>query len=188
MKKWTHSLKLHYIGMAGDDCFQTPNFIRMVIRMKNGLNQKRSDVKIAYIMLLPLLGLLSVFVVYPLFYAAFVSFFQWNFYQDSIFIGLSNYKAVITDSLFYKSLWTGLKFALLVIPAQFVAAFLFANLIRSIGGKLSGFVKTSIYIPHVISGVVASIIFIFIYDYHGGLANYLVEFFWIRASCVARRY
>lgn len=138
-------------------------------------DRKKADTRTAAVMLLPLLGLLSAFVIIPLFYAIFVSFFQWNFYQDNIFIGLKNYRAVLTDHLFFKSLWTGFKFAFIVIPAQFVGAFLFANLIKTLGGKIGGFVKTSIFIPHVISGVVASIIFIFIYDYDGGIANFIME-------------
>ncbi|MGP4079237.1 carbohydrate ABC transporter permease [Pseudalkalibacillus sp. R45] len=141
---------------------------------KNMYFMKKKDTTTAYLMLLPLLVLLSTFVVIPLIYAIFVSFYQWNFYQDSVFVGFDNFKSVIYDDQFYKSLWVGLKFALIVIPVQFVLAFLFANLIKTVGGKVSGFLKGSIYIPHVISGVVASIIFLFIYDYYGGLANFLV--------------
>lgn len=136
---------------------------------------KSSDRRTALFMLLPLLGLLTTFVIIPLIYAVYVSFYQWNFYQDNIFIGLKNYQLVLSDPLFYKAIWTGFKFALIVIPVQFVLAFLFANLIRTLGGKFGGFVKTSIYIPHVISGVVASIIFIFIYDFDGGIANFIVQ-------------
>ncbi|WP_099159499.1 carbohydrate ABC transporter permease [Virgibacillus ndiopensis] len=135
----------------------------------------RSDKKTAFLMLLPLIGLLTAFVIIPLFYAVFVSFYKWNFYQENIFIGFENYKRVLSDPLFYKAMWTGLKFAAIVIPIQFVLAFLFANLIRTLGGKFGGFVKTSIYIPHVISGVVASIIFLFIYDFDGGLANFIIQ-------------
>ncbi|WP_188454918.1 carbohydrate ABC transporter permease [Virgibacillus oceani] len=134
----------------------------------------RSDKKTAFLMLLPLIGLLTAFVIIPLFYAVFVSFYKWNFYQENIFIGFENYRRVLSDPLFYKAMWTGLKFAAIVIPAQFILAFLFANLIRTLGGKFGGFVKTSIYIPHVISGVVASIIFLFIYDFDGGLANFII--------------
>ncbi len=137
--------------------------------------QRKNDVKTAYMMLLPLLGLLSIFVIIPLIYAVNVSFNQWNFYQENVFIGFKNYKTVLTDPLFYDALLTGVKFTLLVIPAQFILAFLFAHLIKILTGKIGGFVKTSIYIPHVISGVVASIIFIFIYDYDGGFANYIIE-------------
>src|SRR5690606_3855174 len=135
---------------------------------------KRSDTNTAFIMLAPILVLLTCFVVIPLIYAIIVSFYEWNFYQDSVFIAFENYKRVLKDTLFYKSLLTGVKFSLLVIPTQFILAFLFANLIKSIGGRLGGFIKTSIYIPYVVSGVVASLIFMFIYNYNGGLANFIL--------------
>ncbi|HLU23113.1 MAG TPA: sugar ABC transporter permease [Bacillaceae bacterium] len=145
--------------------------------MKSQFSLKKNDVKTAYGMLLPNLILLSAFVVIPLIYAIYVSFYEWSFYQDNVFVGFQNFERVIKDPLFFKALWVGVKFTLIVIPAQLIAAFLFANLIRFVGGKIGGFVKTSIYVPHVISGVVASIIFIFIYDYHGGLANAVLEIF-----------
>lgn len=138
---------------------------------------KKNDIKTAYMMLLPIVGLLTVFVVVPLIYAIFVSFYEWNFYRDSIFVGFTNYILVLKDPFFYKAIWTGLKFALIVIPVQFVAAFIFAHLIKNLNLKVGGFVKTSIYIPHVISGVVASVVFMFIYNYNGGLANYIVSLF-----------
>lgn len=137
----------------------------------------RQDNKTAFIMLLPILVLLTIFVIIPFVYAICVSFYNWSFYQDSKFVGFHNYYLVLTDHLFGKSVWTGLKFALMVEPAMLVLSFLFANVIKSIGPKLGSFVKTAIYIPTIISGIVASVIFVFIYDYTGGLANYLLGLF-----------
>lgn len=154
----------------------TPN---LIIPSKKLFSQKKSDARTAYLMLLPVVGLLTVFVVIPLFYAIIVSFYQWSFYQESVFIGFQNYLVVLKDKMFYKSVWTGVKFALIVVPIQFVAAFLFAHLIKAVGTRVGGFIKTSIYVPHVISGVVASMVFLFIYDYNGGLANYVVGLFGI---------
>ncbi|MFS0661717.1 sugar ABC transporter permease [Niallia alba] len=145
--------------------------------MNNKFILKRNDRKTAYLMLLPIIVLLTSFVVIPLIYAIYVSLFEWSFYKESIYVGFTNFKRVLNDHLFYKAIWTGVKFALIVVPTQFIIAFLFANLIKSLGGKLAGFIKSSIYIPYVISGVVASIIFIFIYDFDGGIANYVIGLF-----------
>jgi multiple sugar transport system permease protein len=127
-----------------------------------------------YLMILPVIILLSVFVVIPLIYALKVSFTDWSFYMPQKFVGTKNYRLVLTDPNFIKSIYIGLKFALFVIPIQFVITFLFAHVLKSLNGKLGGFVKTSIYIPYVISGIVASCIFIFMYDYQGGILNYLL--------------
>lgn len=141
----------------------------------NMRNNIRYDNKIAYIMLLPILILLTVFVIIPFVYAVNVSFYDWSFYQDSVYVGLRNFSNVLTDPLFTKSILIGLRFALMVVPAQLLLAFLFAHVIKSLGKRLSGFVKTAIYIPTIISGIIASIVFAFIYDYNAGLANYFLE-------------
>lgn len=128
-------------------------------------------------MLLPILALLTVFVIIPFVYAIQVSFYDWSFYQDSVYVGFGNFINVLTDPLFTKAIVIGLRFSLMVVPAQLVLSFLFAHVIKSLGRRWSGFVKTSIYIPTIISGIIASIVFAFIYDYDAGLANYLIGLF-----------
>jgi ABC-type sugar transport systems, permease components len=137
----------------------------------------RFDNATAYMMLTPIVVLLTIFVVIPFIYAVRVSFYDWSFYQDSVFVGMRNFTNVLTDDLFLKSVGVGLKFAILVVPAQMVLAFLFAHVIKGMGSKLAGFVKTAIYIPTIISGIIASIIFVFIFDYSAGIANYVIGLF-----------
>lgn len=137
----------------------------------------RYDNMTAYMMLAPILVLLTIFVVIPFIYALRVSFYDWSFYQDSIYVGVRNFRNVLTDPLFLKSIWVGLKFALFVVPAQMILSFLFAHVIRAVGNKMSGFIKTAIYIPTIISSIIASIIFVFIFDYNAGLANYVIGLF-----------
>ncbi|PTM59800.1 carbohydrate ABC transporter permease [Desmospora activa] len=135
---------------------------------------KKYDNGTAYLMLSPIVILLTSFVAVPFVYAIYISFYNWGFYQDSVFVGWRNFYLVLTDQLFWHSIVVGLKFALYVIPLQMLLSFLFAHVIRAMGRRSSGIVKTSIYIPTVISGIIASIIFGFIYHYDGGIANYLI--------------
>jgi len=140
-------------------------------------NNFRQDNKAAYVLLSPIVVLLTIFVVIPFVYAIRVSFYNWSFYQESEFVGFRNFYMVLTDRLFGEAVWVGLKFALMVVPAMLILSFLFANVVKNLAPKLAGFVKTSIYIPTIISGIIASVIFVFIYDYMGGLANYLIGLF-----------
>ncbi|UUX33765.1 carbohydrate ABC transporter permease [Fundicoccus culcitae] len=139
---------------------------------KKAVKKKYDWIAIAF--LLPMVGLLTAFVVIPLIYAFVVSFYEWNFYRDSVYIGWENYRRVWVDKNFWNSLWVGLKFALMVVPTQFVLAFFLAHMIRNMRQRLGGFVKVSIYIPTVVSGVAAALIFSFIYNYNGGIANAIV--------------
>lgn len=137
----------------------------------------RKDNKLAFAMLAPLVVLLGIFVIWPMVYAGYLSFFNWSFYQASEYVGLQNFVNVLTDSQFRSSIVRGLVFTVLVVPAQLVIAFTFASLVKASGRRLGTLLKISIYIPTVISGVITAIIFVVIYNYSGGVLNWFVGFF-----------
>jgi multiple sugar transport system permease protein len=112
-------------------------------------------------------------------YSAYLSFFDWSFYQESEFVGFDNFRRVLTDDAFIASVGRGLLFALIVVPVQLALAFIFASLVATVGRRLATTLKVSVFIPTVISTVIASIVFILIYQYHGGLANWLIGLFGI---------
>jgi len=138
---------------------------------------KKYDNVTAYIMLSPVVILLTIFVVIPFINAAKISFYEWGFYYDPVFTGFRNYYLVFTDDKFANAVWVGLKFVFLVVPIQMFFSFLFAHVIMWMGKRSSGFVKTSIYIPTVISGIIAAIIFGIIYNFDGGILNYVTGLF-----------
>lgn len=137
----------------------------------------RHDNLTAYTMLAPILLGLTLFILIPFAYAVYISFYEWGFYQEPVFVGFKNFYVNLTDPLFTKAIWTGLKFTLYVLPLQLVLAFLFANVIKGLKGKFASFVKAAIYIPTVIGLIIAGVVFLFIYDYLGGVANYVVGWF-----------
>ncbi|MCP2329117.1 multiple sugar transport system permease protein [Hamadaea flava] len=134
--------------------------------------RRHGDTKVAYLMLTPLVVLLAIFVIWPLLHAVYISFFTWSFYAPSEFVGLDNYVNVLTDQAFLSSVLRGLGFAAMVVPAQLLIAFAFANLVKSFSGRMAGVLKVTIYVPAVISEVIASIIFTIIYAYRGGILNW----------------
>jgi multiple sugar transport system permease protein len=131
----------------------------------------------AYLMLSPVVILLTIFVVVPLVYSIRISFFEWGFYQEPIFVGFRNFYFVLTDDRFYKSIGVGLRFVLFVVPIQLILAFLFAHVIRAMGKSMSGFVKTAVYIPTIISGIITAIVFGIIYNFDGGVLNAFIGWF-----------
>lgn len=130
---------------------------------------------IAYVMLTPLMVLLAIFVIIPFFQAASLSFFDFSFYLPSTFIGFDNYRNVLSDPIFTQSIIRGLLFMVLVVPIGLVLAFIFASVVKGMGQRLASFVKTSIYLPTIVSGVIASIVFILIFDYYGGILNWFLD-------------
>jgi len=137
---------------------------------------RKKDNRTAFLMLAPALILLTTFVLVPLVYAWFVSFQRWSFYEPSVFVGLRNFRMVLADPTFRESIVRGLTFSAICVPVILVIAFCFATLVKTMGARMATVLKVSIYIPTVISGVIASIIFVLVYEYRQGLANYLLSF------------
>ena len=129
------------------------------------------DTKLAFMMLAPVVILLGIFVVWPAVYAGFLSFQDWSFYKDPVFVGWKNFGDVLSDPLFLATIGRGFMFVLMTVPPMLVLAYLFSSLVVAVSRRFASLLKVSIYIPTIISGVITSIIFVLIYDYSGGLLN-----------------
>lgn len=136
--------------------------------------RRHRDNRVAYLMLAPLVGLLGVFVIWPAVYAGFLSFQDWSFYTPAEFVGWRNYVNVATDPLFLDTIGRGFRFVLMTVPVILVLAFAFASLVVSVGRRAATVLKVSIYVPTIISAVITSILFVIIYDYSGGLLNWVI--------------
>lgn len=145
-------------------------------RRRGSASKHLRDNRTAYLMLAPAVILLTIFVFWPLGYSFYLSTFEISFYKDPVFVGLQFYQYVLESPKFWNSIGVGLRFALMVVPTMIVLAFLIASFIRTCGVKLAGLMKTTVYVPTVISAVVASVIFIFMYKSQGGLINWLLGF------------
>lgn len=137
------------------------------------------DSKVAYLLLLPVVVLLGIFVIWPAIYAVYLSFQNWSFYKDPEFVGFENFLAVLRDPLFWATIRRGFLFVLMTVPIMLVLAFLFACLVVAVSRRFASVLKVSIYIPTIISTVIASIVFVLIYDYSGGLLNWFLGNFGI---------
>lgn len=133
------------------------------------------DNRTAYLMTAPMVVLLGIFVIWPLVYSFYLSTFEISFYQEPEFVGLQFYRYVLESPRFWNSLWVGAKSVLFIVPATLILSFLIASLIKSLGARLAGAMKTTIYIPTAISAVVASVVFVLMYQARGGLINGLLK-------------
>lgn len=122
--------------------------------------------KTAYAMLTPAILLLLVFSTIPLIMALYRSFHDYN---TGDFVGAENYDYVLKTPSFVGSFQNILLFIGIIVTCMVVFSFLFAHVLRAIHPRLAGLVKVILYIPCLISGVVTSILFMFIINYGGGL-------------------
>lgn len=135
--------------------------------------RRQRDDRTAYLMIAPMVILLGVFVMWPLIYSLYLSTFEISFYKDPKFVGLDFYRYVLTSGGFWHSIVIGLYYAALTVPTTIVMALLLASFIKSLSRRAAAFMKTTVYLPAVVSTVVASVLFVFMYQ-DEGVSNWLL--------------
>ncbi|GIH05412.1 sugar ABC transporter permease [Rhizocola hellebori] len=134
----------------------------------------RRDNRTAYLMIAPMVILLTIFVIWPLVYSVYLSTFKISFYEEPEFVGLQFYQYVLESPRFWSSIWVGLYYALLTVPTGIVIGLLLASFIKMLSKRAAAFMKTTIYLPAVVSTVVASVLFVFMYQ-DEGVINWLLS-------------
>ncbi len=140
--------------------------------MKNQSSVKSSKTyryryeKSGFGMIAPACILLFVFAYIPLVMALVRSFQD---YDTGKFIGFSNFDYILKTPTFTKAFGNVILFTAIIVVLQMTLSFFFAYVLKSINVKVANAVKILIYVPCLISGVVASIMFMFILNYGGGL-------------------
>lgn len=125
----------------------------------------------AYAMLVPGLILLSIFVIYPFVLALIRSFINYSAYETDIrFVGLENYIQILKDARFFQSLKNVIAMTMVYALVMFVASFLFALVVKQLAPRMASITKTLIYIPCLLSGILVSVIFLFMFS-NNGLIN-----------------
>jgi len=128
----------------------------------------------AYLMIAPMVVLLAIFVIWPLFYSFYLSGFRVSFYQGRQWVGTKFYEYVLTDPRFWHAIKIGLLYAVMTVPTGLVIALILAMFIKTLKGALASFMKTIVYLPAVLSSVIAAVVFMFMYQ-DAGVVNWLVH-------------
>ncbi|WP_379134225.1 carbohydrate ABC transporter permease [Paenibacillus sp. sgz500958] len=139
------------------------------------LHKLKGEEMTAWWFVLPSLALLLIFVFYPMLQAFIISFQNYNLVGSTkTFVGLDNYKSLISDKDFLNSLKHSFYFAIIVIPIQTCISLGMALLIQK-KVVLTGLFRTLYFIPVVISTAVAATVFKLIYNKEYGLLNNFLE-------------
>ena len=133
---------------------------------------------IPYLFLAPALILLVVFFFIPFFESFYISTLDYsNDIYHPEFTGLNNYIALFQSSLFWKTMWNTVVYLVVAVPLLVVIPLVIAIVINQ-KLKFINFYRVSIYMPVVVSIVVAGIAWKWLYA-DSGIINYFISFFGI---------
>lgn len=145
--------------------------MRSVFKKNAGVQRFDNE---AYFMILPAYLIFGVFILIPIFMVAYYSFTNYNMYQIPEIIGLSNYTKLFQDEDFLISIQNTLLYAVITLTIQLAIGLLLAVLLYK-SSKLIPVFRTAIYLPHVMSMVCVSMVWLWIYNPNFGLFNNLLR-------------
>jgi multiple sugar transport system permease protein len=126
----------------------------------------------AYLFLAPGLIIFSIFTVFALLFAFYLTFHEWSIIEpDKPFVGLDNYKDMVDDEDFRRSVINTVYFTGGSVPLGMATGLGIALLLnQSLRGR--GILRTMYYLPVVTPFVVTAIIWKWLYNGDFGLFNY----------------
>ena len=83
--------------------------------------------------------------------------------ESTVFVGLRSYVAVLSDPTFRGGLLTVVLYCLIYIPLMVAGALTLALLLDSGVAKLRSWAQMSLYLPHAVPGIIAALIWLYLY-------------------------
>lgn len=136
--------------------------------------QRKQQNRWGYFFIAPAIIGLVFFSLGPMLFSLGISFFQWDIVTRPIFIGLSNYKNLLSDPLVRQSLKVTIIYTLMTVPLITIVPLLVAQLLNT-GLKGMSVFRTLFYIPSIVPIVAVSAIWKYLYDPMYGPINQFLK-------------
>ncbi|HCS38372.1 MAG TPA: sugar ABC transporter permease [Anaerolineaceae bacterium] len=130
----------------------------------SGLSRKAKDRMVIILFLFPALVIFLLFVIYPIFRSTYYSTFDWKGLGEATKnIGLENYRKILIDTVFQKSVLNVVIIIVLSLVLQLPAAIILSTMVaRDLPGR--ALFRTIFFLPYVLSEVNAAIMWMLLYN------------------------
>ena len=163
-------------NMARDTTYQISEESRQITaaRKPSVWEILTSERNFKWTLLIPLVLLLLIFMLYPLFYCIYYSFHEWGMQSDAVFIGLKNYRQMLHDKAFMEALGRTFEVMVICILAELFIGLCLALLWnREFRGQ--NIVRGLALLPLMVAPLVLSLLWNFMLEYDFGSVNQLLS-------------
>ncbi|MEG0878428.1 MAG: sugar ABC transporter permease [Oscillospiraceae bacterium] len=131
---------------------------------------KRKTTLAAYLFLLPTILLFGLFFYFPAISSFFYSLNDYHVISPAVWVGLENYKNILSDRTFWQSLFNTFCYFIIIVPSLVILPLLLAILVNQ---KLKGmyFFRLLYYLPYITSMVAVAIVWKYLYHPEGLINN-----------------
>lgn len=136
-----------------------------------------SNKLVIFSLIIPGLLVFCFAILAPIILSVYYGFTDYSGMGTAEYIGMENYKQLVSDEAFHRSLLNSLLLAVGFICIQHPLAILVAAVLDKLQGKAEGFFRCVYFIPNVISVAVIAYLWKFIYNPDFGLLNNILRVF-----------
>ena len=115
-----------------------------------------------------------VFYAFPLIASMYYSLTDYSILQPGGFIGLSNYTELLSDQLFWKSLYNTIYFAVLFVPLSIIFGVALAMMLN-MKVKGMGIYRTLFFLPTLVPHVALAVLWMWLLNPGFGLVNSVLD-------------
>ncbi|MBM7605286.1 sugar ABC transporter permease [Metabacillus litoralis] len=148
------------------------------VKTKRFLSEEKKDMISGYLYVSPFFIIFAVVGLYPALFSMYLAFQKWNGLSPMEFVGLNNFKIVLVDPLFWKSVYNTLIIGLMGTAPQLIVGIILAFLLNLSFLRFRNFFRVTIFMPYITSMVAVALIFSVLFSNHeSSLANYVLGVF-----------
>jgi ABC-type sugar transport system permease subunit len=140
---------------------------------------ERSRERTCFFFVLPAILFVATFLLVPVLMSFVLSLTDYDgvltTFSNMKFIGLENFRYVITAQRFPSVLWNTVYFCLLCVPVMNALALCLAYFVTNIPIRRGSFYKTILYYPNLIPMLAGGYAWQLIFHYDKGVLNYIAE-------------
>lgn len=141
--------------------------------MKN-FQIKNNNILTALLFISPALIGIFIFIIIPVIFSFSLSFTDWDLLNNIQFVGLSNYKSILSEKYFLQVLSNTFIYTVAVSVLAVIIPLILACILNS---KIKGseFFKATLFIPYITPMIVVALVWQWIFDPNIGLANQVLS-------------
>jgi len=153
-----------------------PDRMPELIGKKKLFNDKFYRNSFILIGVVPIFTLYCIGVLVPNLGSILLSFFKWNGLNWKFtWMGLANYRNIFNDPIVTKAFWNNIYFAFFTMALTIGISLALAAILSSNTIKNPGLFTSIFYFPNIMSAVVVSLLWKFMYDPNLGIINAALE-------------
>lgn len=137
--------------------------------------RRRSARPVPWPLLLPFFGALGLFWLIPLAKGFHLSLQSDTLFGDPEFVGLANYRALLSDERFHRALRNTCLYAAMSIAAVTSFSLLLAHLLRRAYAASRGFIAFCLLLPGLTPPAVLALLYLLIFNGPHGILNHLLS-------------